>query len=210
MQEDYVEVKSITGKTDKLVIMLHGLGSDCQDLAALAPFMQSTFPDYHFVSLNGIEPFDMAPFGRQWFSLEDRSPEVVIAAMAKNAPLIEEKIKQIQEQLDVTNKDTILFGFSQGTMVSSYLTLSQKEPFAAMLGFSGRLLVPENEAQDISTKVCLVHGAEDGVVEVDESRKMADYFKSKNIENQLFIIDNLQHSIDQKGLEFAMNFLKKI
>ena len=59
----------------QLVVLLHGLGANGQDLIALAPVLGTVLPDAVFVAPNAPSPCDMAPFGYQWFSLQDFQPE---------------------------------------------------------------------------------------------------------------------------------------
>jgi len=206
---DYPEIKPLNKKSDKLVVMLHGVGSDGNDLISLVPYIQNSLPNCHFISPHAIEPYDMAPFGRQWFSLQDRTPATITKLVANNVPLALELIKDKQKQLGLTNADTILFGFSQGTMMGMYLTLIQEEPFAAMVGFSGMLL-PPLELKNKSTPFCIIHGEQDDVVYAKESSSTSLYLKQNNIEYQLLIVPNLTHSIDASGMEFAVKFLKNI
>ena len=58
----------------QLVVLLHGVGADGADLIGLAPTLAETLPDAAFVAPDAPFPCDMAPYGRQWFSLQDRSP----------------------------------------------------------------------------------------------------------------------------------------
>ncbi len=204
---DHPEIASLTPIPEKLVILLHGLGSDGNDLINLVPYIQKTMPACYFISPHGIEAYDMAPFGRQWFSLRDRSALVVLKLAKKNAPLINELIKHKQKELNITNKNTILIGFSQGAMIGMYLTLTQREPYGATIAFSGRLLPPTNLI-NIFTPICLIHGNEDDVVDHKETNNAAKYFTEKQIKHEKLIIDNLAHSIDDKGLKFALQFLK--
>lgn len=206
---DYPEIKALNKKADKLVVMLHGVGSDGNDLISLVPYIQNSLPNCHFISSHAIEAYDMAPFGRQWFSLQDRTPATITKLVANNAPLAFKLIKDKQEQLGLTNADTILFGFSQGTMMGMYLTLIQEEPFAAMVGFSGMLL-PPLELNNKVTPFCIIHGEQDDVVYAEESSNTSQYLTQNNIEHQLLIIPNLTHSIDASGMEFAVKFLKNI
>lgn len=206
----YLELPSLSGKNKKLVVMLHGVGSDGGDLISLAPFINSDFPDYYFFSPNGIESYDMAPFGYQWFSLKDRTPDVIIQQAKQNAPKIEKIISKKQKQLNLSNEDTILFGFSQGAMIASYLTLSQKEPYHAMLGFAGRLIIGNEEGINKKTPICLVHGECDEIVPHSFSKDFQKYCIDNSIKCELKLIPNLEHSIDHAGIEFAKNFLKNL
>jgi predicted esterase len=93
-------------------------------------------------------------------------------------------------------------------MMASYLTLSQDEPFHAMIGFSGRLTY-EGAPRNIKTPICLIHGKDDVVVLPQESENFAKYCQKYQIPYGLEIIKNLSHSIDGKGLQFAIDFLNK-
>ena len=57
------------------MLLLHGLGSDGNDLIGLAPYWAPLLPDAAFASPNAPFPCDMAPYGYQWFSLLDRSAQ---------------------------------------------------------------------------------------------------------------------------------------
>ena len=209
MNMEYPEIKPLNGKADKLMVMLHGVGSDGNDLISLVPYIQKSLPNYHFISPHGVEPYDMAPFGRQWFSLQDCSLATIMKLIAASVLPTLKLIQDKQKELSLTNTDTILFGFSQGAMIGIYLTLIQEDPFAAMISFSGRLLLA-TELKNKATPFCIVHGEEDGIVEVGESRNIAEYCRQNNIKHQLLIAQNLTHSIDARGIEFALEFLGNI
>lgn len=204
----YPEIKPLSGKTDKLLVLLHGVGSDGHDLIGLVPFMQEALPNHYFISPHGVEPYDMAPFGRQWFSLKDRDSATISHLVKVNSVKLQKIIEDKQQDLGIKNSDTILVGFSQGTMMASYLTLNQKEPFAAMVGFSGRLVKPTNLI-NTSTPICLIHGLRDDVVPANQSNEFAKYCNGNNISCQLHLIPNLAHSIDGSGIQFALKFLQE-
>ncbi len=206
---DYPEIKPLSGKADKLLVLLHGVGSDGHDLIGLVPFIQESLPNYYFISPHGVEPYDMAPFGRQWFSLRDRDSATISQLVKSNSAKLQKIIEDKQKELSVRNSDTILVGFSQGTMIASYLTLMQKEPFAGMVGFSGRLVKP-TELKTTSTPICIIHGLNDDVVPASQSKEFAKYCENNNISYQLHLIPNLTHSIDDEGMQFALNFLRGI
>lgn len=201
----YPEIPS-ENKAKKLVVFIHGLGSDGNDLIALTPFFQVHLQEAHYISPHGVEPCDMAPYGRQWFSLIDRRPDVIKNLAAQNAKHLEAIIQAKQKELGLSNKDTILVGFSQGTMIGTYVTLNQKEPYAALIAYSGRLISPA-EIHNKDTPICIVHGMDDEIVLASESKDMADFLSKENIPNEMLIIDNLNHSINNEGIKFAANFL---
>ena len=77
------------GAAQQLVILLHGLGADGQDLIGIAPHWAQVLPNAAFVSPNAPFPCDMAPYGYQWFSVQDRSPEAMLSGVRMAAsPLV--------------------------------------------------------------------------------------------------------------------------
>ena len=72
----------------QLVVLLHGLGADGTDLAGLAPAWAEALPGAAFVAPHAPFPCDMAPYGRQWFSVQDRAPERMEAGARAAAPAV--------------------------------------------------------------------------------------------------------------------------
>jgi len=77
------------GKPRRLVILLHGLGADGNDLIGLQQYWGPLVPDAEFVSPNAPFRCDMAPYGYQWFSVQDRSPPAVLAGVRAAAALLD-------------------------------------------------------------------------------------------------------------------------
>ncbi len=203
------EVKPIESQAKQLVVLLHGLGASGHDLISIVPFMNENFPTAHFFAPHGIEPYDVASFGRQWFSLQNRNPLVLRNELKRTTPLIMNLIQDKQKQLELSNQNTILIGFSQGTMTSIYLALCQKTPFKAIIGFSGALITPR-EVICKKTPICLIHGIEDNVVNYQLCLEAYENLKSLGIEVEQHGINNLDHSIDLKGINIANSFIKKV
>ena len=66
-------------RSGNLVVLLHGFGSDGNDLIGLAPHWARVLPDTEFLSPHAPYPCEMGPFGHQWFSFGDRAPEAILA-----------------------------------------------------------------------------------------------------------------------------------
>ncbi|MEY8841252.1 alpha/beta hydrolase, partial [Cribrihabitans sp. XS_ASV171] len=67
---------------------------------------------------------------------------------------------------DVLPEQVVLFGFSQGTMMSLHVAPRREEPVAGIVAFSGRLLEPELLKDEVVSRmpVLLVHGDADEMV----------------------------------------------
>src|SRR5260370_22967444 len=77
------------GKPTSLVVLLHGLGADGNDLISLAPYWAPLLPNTEFLSPHAPFPCDMAPTGHQWFSFQERTPTAVLAGGRAPAPVLQ-------------------------------------------------------------------------------------------------------------------------
>jgi phospholipase/carboxylesterase len=200
-----------SGKAGSLVILLHGLGSDGNDLIGLAPYWAPRLPDTAFVSPNAPFPYDMAPYGFQWFSLQDRSPARILAGVQAAAPILDAFIDQELERHGLDESRLALVGFSQGCMMSLYVAPRRARPVAQVLGYSGRLIGAELLATEARSKppVLLVHGSADEVVPFDSLALAADGLKAAGIPVETLTCPGLSHAIDEPGLAAGAKRLAK-
>ena len=194
----------------KLIIFLHGLGSNGDDLIALAPFMQKKLSsEFAFISPNGLEECDIAGFGYQWFSLNDRSEEAIYQELKRVENSVNEYIDNKLTQFALEEKDVFLVGFSQGTMTSLHIGLNRSKSLGGIVGFSGSLIMPEGHILKNNTPVCLVHGMYDDIVPFSSMDAAAKKLRAQEIQCDAHPIGNLMHSINERGLEYAVNFIQK-
>ena len=200
------------GKPRRLVILLHGLGADGNDLIGLAPYWARLLPDAEFLSPNAPFPCDMAPYGYQWFSSQDRSPEAVLGGVRAAAPILDAFIDEALEQRGLGSGELALVGFSQGTMMSLFVGLRRAEPVAGIVGFSGRLLAPELVASELRSRppILLVHGTEDPLVPYSSLAAAETTLKAAGVPVETVTSVGIGHSIDDQGLRRGGQFLKNV
>ena len=200
------------GKPRRLVILLHGLGADGNDLIGLAPYWARLLPDAEFLSPNAPFPCDMAPYGYQWFSSQDRSPDAVLGGVRAAAPILDAFINEALEQRGLGSGELALVGFSQGTMMSLFVGLRRAEPVAGIVGFSGRLLAPELLASELRSRppILLVHGTEDPLVPYSSLAAAETTLKAAGVPVETVTSVGIGHSIDDQGLRRGGQFLKKV
>ena len=196
----------------QLVILLHGLGSNGKDLISLAPYYARVLPDAVFVSPDAPFPCDMAPFGHQWFSLQEWTPESILRGVQQAAPILESFITEQMKKYNVPPEKTALVGFSQGTMMSLYAGPRHPEKLAGVLGYSGALVWgDEIDGHDMhKIGVHLIHGDADPVVPVD-----AFHQAKRKLVRAGFIVTGgvtpgLMHNIDEAGIRDGAAFLLHI
>lgn len=200
------------GAAKQLVVLLHGVGADGADLAPLAESWAETLPDAAFIAPDAPFPCDMAPYGRQWFSLQDRDPQVMARGLAATAPTVEAFLRDELAALDLGPDALALMGFSQGAMTALHVGLRGAVPPAAILAFSGALLSPETLAAAITARppVLLVHGEADGVVPAWTSRVAENALRAAGVAVEAIFVPGLAHGIEETGLAAGARLLGRV
>jgi phospholipase/carboxylesterase len=200
------------GTPRRLVILLHGLGADGNDLIGLQQYWGRLVPDAEFISPNAPFPCDMAPYGYQWFSVQDRTPAAVLAGVRAAAPMLDAFIDEELQKRGLTEADTALVGFSQGTMMSLYVGLRRANALAGILGYSGRLIAPELLAGELRSRppVLLVHGTQDPLVPFESLAHAETALKTAGVPVETLACLGIEHSIDPEGLQRGGAFLQRV
>lgn len=188
-----------------LVVFLHGLGADGHDLISLAPLLEPLLPGAAFVSPHAPFACDMAPMGRQWFSLQDRDPDLLLAGVAAAAPGLDAFLDKELERLGLADDRLALVGFSQGTMTALHVALRRPRPCAVVVGFSGALLKPEVLGEEIRSRppILLVHGDADEVVPFQALALAEEALELNGVPVAAYRRPGLGHGIDQEGLQLC-------
>jgi len=200
------------GAPQSLVLLLHGVGSNGADLIGLAPHLADALPHTEFVSPDAFEPYDMAPFGYQWFSLADRSLPVMMREVRRAAPKLQSFIDQLLEERRLDESRLAIVGFSQGTMMTLHVGLRRKRAPAGLVGFSGALFAGPELMTEITARppVLLAHGDSDDVVPVQSLAAAAATLTAVGVPCQTLLCRGLGHGIDEAGLTRARAFLAEV
>lgn len=199
------------GTAKQLVLLLHGLGADGNDLIGLAPMLAQVLPDAAFVSPHAPEPCDMAPMGYQWFSLQSREPAALLAGVEKARPLLDAFIDSQLEHYGLDDSKLAVIGFSQGTMTALHTLPRREQACACILGYSGMLIAPEKLAAEVRARppVLLVHGEADEVLPVSALPAAEAGLKAAGFEVESLRRPGLGHGIDEEGLSRGVELLKR-
>ena len=154
----------------------------------------------------------MAPFGRQWFSLQVRSEEVMLKGVRQSGPILEEFLESELARTGLGWDRLALVGFSQGTMMSLHVAPRLKQTPAGVVGYSGALVAGGLLAKECSGKppVSLVHGMADEVVPHTALSAAEAALRSVGIEVETLSRPGLGHSIDEEGLGRGLAFPQRV
>jgi phospholipase/carboxylesterase len=194
-----------------VVFLLHGLGADGNDLIDLAPHWGATVPDALFVAPHAPDPHDGAPFGRQWFSLMERTPAARLAGVTAARPVLDRMIDAECAAAGLPPSAVVLMGFSQGAMMALYTGLRRAQPVAGIMAYSGLLIGAEALSQEIVSRppVLLVHGEVDEVVPAAASRQAESALRGAGVPVESTFSPALGHGIDDAGLSAGALFLQR-
>jgi len=112
---------------------------------------------------------------------------------------------------DVLPEQVVLFGFSQGTMMSLHVAPRREDAVAGIVAFSGRLLNPEALAEEAQVKppVLLVHGDADDVVPPQSLPQAAEALQEAGWQDvYAHVMKGTGHGIAPDGLSVALAFMR--
>tara|TARA_B100000965_G_C19382110_1_gene665058 strand:+ start:66 stop:716 length:651 start_codon:yes stop_codon:yes gene_type:complete len=195
------------------VILLHGYGGDGKDISTLSLNWKRHMPNTVFISPNGHETCLINPNGYQWFDLSKEDPEYILEQSIIAEKKIKQFIQEIKNQFNLTNSQICLSGFSQGCMMSLNVGLTSEEKFLCIVGFSGKIIDPNDLTTRIKslTDTLLIHGDVDPIVPSTHLLEAKDFLIRNNVEVNTLLIKNCEHHIPIEASSTALNYiLKKI
>jgi len=198
------------GAPKQLVVICHGIGADGHDLINLAPSWGQALPDAVFAAPDAPFPHDSG-FGRQWWSVADRSPPVMEAGARRAAPFLYRFIDDEMTRLALPPDAHALAGFSQGAMVVLFAGLRGPIAPRAILAYSGALIAPASLVRELANRapVLLVHGEADDVVLSARSHEAEAALIAAGVPVESTFVPGLGHGIDETGLSMGALFLQR-
>ena len=204
------------GAARALVVFLHGYGADGKDLIDIGRAWQPLLPHCAFVSPHAPEPCGQAPTGRQWFALTFRDPDERWIGVNKAAPTLERFIEAELGRLQLPPSALALVGFSQGTMMALHVGLRRTVAPAAIVGYSGLLVLPDG-AEPAAIKpevrarppILLLHGDRDDLIPAQALLMSADSLAQLDTPVEWHLSPGLGHGIDEEGLRQGGEFLAR-
>ncbi|HET7847446.1 MAG TPA: prolyl oligopeptidase family serine peptidase [Pseudolabrys sp.] len=213
---DGPRVEPRSGKARQLVVFLHGYGADGNDLIEIGRAWQPLLPDAAFVSPHAPNRCGQAPMGREWFPLTMRDPSERWSGVNAAAPGLNAFLDSELARRQLPPSALALVGFSQGTMMALHAGLRRAAAPAAIVGYSGMLVTPEEIdpekfTAEIRSKppVLLVHGDQDQLIPVQALLHAAQGLAALDIPAEWHISPGVGHGIDQEGLRHGGEFLAR-
>jgi len=176
--------KSSLTENAPLLIMMHGYGSDENDLFSFA----SELPEELFI-ISVKAPHPMQPYGNAWYAINfdaDKGKWSDNEQAIESRDLIAKFIDEAVATYPVNKNNVSLLGFSQGTILSYAVALTYPEKVKNIIALSGYInkdIFPKDiESRDYSNlDFYCSHGSADQVIPVDWARLTSPILDSLNI-----------------------------
>ncbi|MBZ9650582.1 alpha/beta hydrolase [Psychroflexus montanilacus] len=179
-----IRPSSLSGNAP-LMLMLHGYGSDENDLFSFAGELPE---EYMIISLKA--PHSLQPMGNAWYAINFDAQQGKfsdIEQAVQSRELVKKFIEEALEAYPVDADNVTMLGFSQGTILSFALGLSYPHLVKNIIGLSGyvdpNMLKAGYESQDFShLKVYNSHGSVDQVIPVEWARNNKPFLEELKID----------------------------
>ncbi|CAL2092229.1 phospholipase/carboxylesterase [Tenacibaculum sp. 190524A05c] len=178
-----VREPKVTTENASLLILLHGYGSNEDDLFS---FSEELPDELRIVSVRA--PYEMGYGGYAWYAINFDADENKFSDIGQAKSSVQ-KISDFIDDLKkmYAPKKTFLLGFSQGAILSYALSLNfpnKVQHVVALSGYLNEELLPSSISNDIETDYYISHGSVDQVIPVTWARKAPEYLSNLNLSNQ--------------------------
>ncbi|HYP14482.1 MAG TPA: alpha/beta fold hydrolase [Bryobacteraceae bacterium] len=194
-----------------MLVLLHGVGSNEQDLLSLAPML-----DGRFFVVSVRAPITLQHGSYAWYHIQ-RTPDGAFDFDPAEAESSRQRLLDFVDELngsyDVDADRVYLMGFSQGCIMSLACALTQPRKFAGVVGMSGRWLPGMEERVAPADKlrglpVTILHGTQDGVITIDYGRALRSQLESLPVD-LTYREYPMGHSISQESFGDVQTWLSR-
>jgi phospholipase/carboxylesterase len=167
-----------------LLILLHGYGSNEQDLFS---FAEELPPNFLIISAQAPNAMGFGSYAWYAINFDDKNGKFSDLKQAKESiDKIAVFIDEIKEKYSTNPAKTFLLGFSQGAILSYSLSFFYPNKVQYILALSGYInteLVPTSISTEIKTDYYCSHGAVDQVLPVDWARRSKPFLDNLGLQN---------------------------
>lgn len=203
-----------SGKAQQMVILLHGYGSNGDDLINLAEEWVEDLPDTVFLSPHAPEVCEAFSSGYQWFSIRaiDEKAFERERQIEKVTPVLNAYIDEQLRKWDIPDKNLVVGGFSQGAMMALYTMPRRKTACAGVIGYSGMAIDAAGLKAPgiVKMPVLAIHGDADEIVPPKYLESIRTGFSDAGFNVETIMRPDLGHGIDRFGMMRGVQFIKEV
>ncbi|MEM8965974.1 MAG: alpha/beta fold hydrolase [Bacteroidota bacterium] len=209
MSLHYVSQKPrVASKNPPLMILLHGLGSNEQDLFSFAPLLD---PRYLIISVRA--PLSYGYGGYAWFNIDFSKgiPQPNIEEVQQAQQQFSGFLDEIMQEFQPNVGHVYLVGFSQGAIMSYATAFTYPKKISGLVAMSGYILQETTPSDGITSahhdlKIFATHGTQDPVLPFFLGRSAADYLQQHQFSYE-FKEYAMAHEVNQACFSDVKNWL---
>lgn len=195
------------GPPDRLIILLHGVGSNAAAMAPLGQRISEGMPRAEVRALQAPQPSDFGPWGRQWFSVRGVTDENRADRLEAAMPVMRQAIERQIEEVQLDWSRTALAGFSQGAMMALRFATGPTPPLS-VVAIAGRIAAPTPPKRGgVGSDILISHGTDDAVVPFSCAAEAASILRASGCRVTLQPIRNHGHSIRSEQIDATVEHL---
>jgi thioredoxin 1 len=195
-------------RASRLLLLMHGIGSNEQDLPGLAPYID---PEGNFAIVSPRAPYAYGP-GFAWFRME--APQTALATMRSSLESVDEIVDSTCDQYGLRREEMVVGGFSMGAAMALVFAFraSERPRPAGVLVMSG-FLPPEVSDGFSWTEplppVLMQHGTQDPLVPIERARDAARVLQEHDVP-LVFREYPMEHTVSADSARDAKDWLDQI
>lgn len=193
-----------------LLILLHGLGSNENDLFGLVQHL----PDSLLI-LSLRAPRTIREGSNRWYDLQwiDGIPKGNVAELEESRDMLIRFIENLNKKHKFDKQKVFLGGFSQGAVMSLSVALKKPELLKGVLLLSGKMpdgaeAVADKKENYKKLKIFMSHGTEDKVLTIEDARIVKSFLEKHNFPMEYHEFP-MPHTINRETLASLVYWLKK-
>lgn len=190
--------------SSKVMILLHGRGGKAEDFTWIADTFE--FDDMHYLFLNAPNVYNE---GYAWYGETPHHSEGISDA----SKLLTQTFNMLFEK-DFDAKQSVLFGFSQGALLTFEFGARYEKKLAGYIAISGHLNNPELLLQEMNPALknanwLCTHGTGDEALDFNTAKHQIETLKKDGFDID-FKSFNKTHIIDKEEIEIIHEWIKKL
>ena len=198
----------VEADTPPLLLLLHGVGSNENDLFGLAPYL-----DERFLIISVRAPNTLGSGSYAWFDVDftPRGPVIDPAQAEASREALIDFIGEAITAYGVNPNQVYMMGFSQGAIMSASVALTRPDLVAGVALMSGRIL-PEIQSLMAAPEeleglpILVVHGVADTILPINHGHASRQLLASLPVELTYHEYP-IGHEVSQESLADVSSWL---
>jgi thioredoxin len=198
------------GNAERLMLLVHGLGADENDLGGLLPYLD---PEGHFATVLPRGPI-AAPPGFAWYDMGGILGETGAAnTFADSLQALDDLLDEQAASLGLARGQAVVAGFSQGAALAVALGLrrSDRPHPAAIVALSTYLPDDVDYDWDAATSIPVLvqHGTHDPLIAVNRGRELARTLEAHGVP-VVYGEYPMEHQVALESMQAARSWLDRV